>query len=180
MLNPRHDDISALLAGDKVAWTAFVARHADSVHWTIRRVLAPAGAEQDVADVFQDVFVRLHREDFRLLRRFDAARASLATYVKVIARTAAIDALRRRRPAISLEDAGRDALAVEPDIRERIKIPPDLLSPRQRLVVTLLYDREWDVRDVAAALGIDPQTVRSTHHKALTKLRQHFRDDGSA
>jgi RNA polymerase sigma-70 factor (ECF subfamily) len=39
----------------------------------------------------------------------------------------------------------------------------------------MLYDREMDVAEVAAALGIDPQTVRSAHHKAIVKLRTHFK-----
>jgi RNA polymerase sigma-70 factor (ECF subfamily) len=35
-----------------------------------------------------------------------------------------------------------------------------------------------DVADVAKALNIDPQTVRSTHHKAMLKLRAHFAVEG--
>jgi hypothetical protein len=31
-----------------------------------------------------------------------------------------------------------------------------------------------DPAEVGKALGIDPQTVRSMHHKALTRLRSHF------
>ena len=41
----------------------------------------------------------------------------------------------------------------------------------------MLYDREMDVAEIARALGIDPQTVRSTHHKAMIKLRAHFKAD---
>ena len=50
-----------------------------------------------------------------------------------------------------------------------------MLSPRQREILTMLYDREMEVAEIAAALGIDPQTVRSAHHKAMVKLRAHFR-----
>jgi RNA polymerase sigma-70 factor (ECF subfamily) len=32
-----------------------------------------------------------------------------------------------------------------------------------------------DVSEIAAVLGIDPQTVRSAHHKAMLKLRAHFK-----
>jgi DNA-binding NarL/FixJ family response regulator len=32
-----------------------------------------------------------------------------------------------------------------------------------------------EVSEVAFALGIDPQTVRSANHKAMIKLRAHFR-----
>jgi RNA polymerase sigma-70 factor (ECF subfamily) len=36
-----------------------------------------------------------------------------------------------------------------------------------------------DVAEIAAALGIDPQTVRSTHHKAMLKLRDYFAVEGN-
>jgi RNA polymerase sigma factor (sigma-70 family) len=52
------------------------------------------------------------------------------------------------------------------------------LSPRQREILAMLYDQEMDVAEIAAALGIDPQTVRSAHHKAMLKLRAHFKSDG--
>ena len=37
-----------------------------------------------------------------------------------------------------------------------------------------------EVAEIAASLGIDPQTVRSTHHKAMLKLREHFADSDTA
>ena len=65
----------------------------------------------------------------------------------------------------------------EPKTPEQVKIPPGLLSERQALVLRLLYDRDMDAAEVAAMLGIDSQTVRSTHHKALVKLRKYFADE---
>ena len=41
----------------------------------------------------------------------------------------------------------------------------------------MLYDRDMEVAEIAASLGIDRQTVRSAHHKAMLKLRAHFRED---
>ena len=55
-----------------------------------------------------------------------------------------------------------------------LKIPDGLLSPRQALVLELLYQRDLDPAEAADLLSVDPQTVRSMHHKALTKLRGHF------
>jgi RNA polymerase sigma-70 factor (ECF subfamily) len=65
-------------------------------------------------------------------------------------------------------------IAVGPKVPERIKIPPELLSPRQAVVLDMLYRRDMDVAEVAQVLAIDRQTVRSTHHKAMIKLRAHF------
>ncbi len=58
---------------------------------------------------------------------------------------------------------------------EKLKLPDALLSPRQREILGMLYDKEMDVAEIARALGIDPQTVRSAHHKAMVKLRAHFK-----
>jgi len=51
------------------------------------------------------------------------------------------------------------------------------LSGREREILAMLYDRDMDVAEIAGALGIDPQTVRSAHHKAMIKLRAHFKTD---
>ncbi|MBL8674031.1 MAG: hypothetical protein JNL07_04020, partial [Rhodospirillales bacterium] len=49
------------------------------------------------------------------------------------------------------------------------------LTDRQALVLKLLYDRDMDVAEAAGFLKVDAQTVRSTHHKAMLRLREHFR-----
>jgi len=65
--------------------------------------------------------------------------------------------------------------AVEPPPKS--KLPEALLSPRQREILGMLYDKEMEVAEIATTLGIDPQTVRSAHHKAMLKLRAHFKND---
>jgi DNA-directed RNA polymerase specialized sigma24 family protein len=37
----------------------------------------------------------------------------------------------------------------------------------------------WEVADVARFLRVDAQTVRSTKHKALSRLRSHFAGDAA-
>jgi RNA polymerase sigma-70 factor (ECF subfamily) len=166
------EELGRLVEGDKAAWNAFVARFAGLIVAAVHRVAGPV----DSADLVQDVFVRLCKDDFRLLRQFDPARASISTWLTIVARSVAHDGLRRRRaPGVPLDDVPETALAVEPSIPERIKIPPGLLSPRQELILSLIYEREMEVAEIAASLSIDAQTVRSTHHKAMLKLRAHFR-----
>ncbi len=141
---------------------------------SVRRVV---GSSAEVDDLVQDVFVRLCKDDCRLLRQYDPARAGLSTWLTVVARSVAHDGIRRKRMVTqTLDDTPEHLLAVEPAHREPVKIPDGLLSPRQSLVLTMLYEREMEVTEVAEALGIDAQTVRSTHHKAMIKLRTHFRE----
>jgi RNA polymerase sigma factor (sigma-70 family) len=163
----------ALLGGDKRAWDAFVRRYAGLIVAAVRSVSATG----DIEDFTQEVFVRLCKDNFRLLRTYDPARAGLSTWITIVARSTTRDALRRRRPESLPIDAVPEAqLAVafvEPV--QKLKLPEALLSPRQREILTMLYDREMDVAEVATTLNIDPQTVRSAHHKAMLKLRAHFK-----
>ena len=97
----------------------------------------------------------------------------------MVSRSVALDAVRRRRPpSVTLDDAPEAAVAVAAVEPTRLKIPAGLLSPRQELILTMLYDRDMDPTEIGTALGIDPQTVRSMHHKALTRLRGHFAPSG--
>ena len=164
----------ALLHGDPEAWEEFVRRYGGLIVAAVRS-LAPG----EIEDLTQDVFVRLCKDDFRLLRSYDPARASISTWLTIVARSTARDALRRRRAeAVPIESVPEARLAVDPvEPAIRLKLPEELLSPRQREILAMLYDREMDVAEIAQALGIDAQTVRSTHHKAMIKLRAYFKAD---
>jgi RNA polymerase sigma factor (sigma-70 family) len=165
-------DLAALTRGDKPAWDAFVRRYAGLILSAVRGV-AREGAE--IEDLVQEVFARLCKDDYRLIKAYDPARAGLTTWLTIIARSTARDALRRHRPPVMPLDAVPETqLAVEDRHAEPLKLPDELLSPRQKLVLSMIYDRDMDVAEIAAALKVDPQTVRSTHHKAMLKLRSHF------
>ena len=170
----QESELDALARGEKGAWDAFVRRYAGLVAAAVRGVAREAAEVEDLA---QEVFLRLCKDDFRLLRSYDPARAGLSTWITIVARSTARDALRRHRPVVVPIEAVPEArLAVDPvEPAHKLKLPEALLSPRQREILTMLYDREMEVSEIAKALGIDPQTVRSAHHKAMVKLRAHFK-----
>jgi len=166
----------ALFDGDGNAWQGFVRRYGGLIVAAVRGIAPTLG---EVDDLTQDVFVRLCKDQFRLLRSYDPARAALSTWLTIVARSTARDALRRRRAdSVPIENVPEAQLAVAPvEPVQKLKLPEALLSPRQREILGMLYDREMDVAEVARALQIDPQTVRSAHHKAMLKLRAHFKAD---
>ena len=172
-------DLRTLLTGNKRAWDGFVSAAAPLINAVVRRTLASYRlSEEDVMDAAQDVFVRLCASDYRLLKTYDPARAGLSTWLAVVARSAAIDHARRRRQAnVPLDDVPESSLGVEDRHVEKLKIPQGLLTERQILILRCLYDEEKDVAEVAQLLKIDAQTVRSTHHKALLRLRTHFQKE---
>ena len=142
----------ALLRGEKAAWDAFVRRYGGLVVAAVRGV---AMAQAEVEDLTQEVFVRLCKDDFRLLRNYDPERASLSTWLTIVARSTARDGLRRRRAeTVPLDSVPEAQLAIDPVMPvEKLKLPEALLSPRQREILAMLYDREMDVAEIARALG---------------------------
>ena len=179
-------DVRQCIRGDKAAWDALVGAYAGLIYAAVVRVLRARGAglaRDMIDDAVQDVYLRLVKDDFRLLRTFDPRRASLGTFLTVVARSTTLDGLRKNKgqalpldeaawqvpapegadPALAAERASAGALAA---------LPADVLSPRQKLVLTLMFDRGMDVAEIARFLGVDEQTVRSTKHKGLEKLRR--------
>jgi RNA polymerase sigma factor (sigma-70 family) len=170
--------VQALVAGDERSWGVFVERFYPVIASAVRKTFRTycAGLDDaDVEDVIQEVFLRLCKANCRLLRFYRPDRASLATWVHVIARSMALDFLRRRPvDTCTLDDEALDIAAEDEPPPATVEIPAEILSERQRVVMHLLYDREFSVASVAQMLSVDTQTVRSTRHKALVKLRRHF------
>ena len=167
--------LQACLDGDKHAWDSFVDRYAPVIYAAVRRVAGSTHDAADVEDVVQDVFLRLVRRDFHLLRTFDPARASLPTWLTLVARSVAIDAVRRRRTdAVCLEGLDPAVEPANPAEGDPIELPLNLLTTRQRLVLRMLFEQDLSVLEAARLIGVDEQTIRSTKHKALSRLRDHF------
>jgi len=165
--------VQRLLAGDRGLWEAFVKRVSPVVFSVIRNTLLSAGHDvEDAYDIMQELFVKICRDDFRLLRRYNPEKSRITTWLAFIARNLAVDHLRRSMPqALSFEEAHAE-LTDKGDIPiETASISFENLPPRQMLVMKLLYERDMDVREVAAFMGISEQSVRSARHKAIGKLR---------
>ena len=170
--------LAACLRGDPHAWERFVHRYAPVIVATVRRVLATRATDgSQVEDLTQDVFVRLVRDDYRLLRLFDPTRASLSTYIAVIADSTARDGLRRKRLATKPLESNREIACKDLTSDTPIELPRNLLSPRQELVLRMLFDRQMAVSEIAQVLGIAAGSVRSAKHKAISTLKRFLKRD---
>lgn len=134
------------------------------------RALGRSGAALD--EVIQDCFVRLCRDDFAALRRFDTERGKLSTWLGAVAAHTAADVLRRQAPAHeALDTVEEDELPSATDRNWHLELPKDLLTARQALVLTLLFEDDLDPDEVAQMLKVSTQTVRSIKHQGLARLR---------
>jgi RNA polymerase sigma-70 factor (ECF subfamily) len=128
-----------------------------------------------VEDVYQQVLL----EAWQRGRSFDPARASLRTWLATIARSRAIDHLRRRVPEPhdpSDAYAGRElGGASEPvtQLVDRVTLEQLLerLTPEEAEVVRLRWQVGFSQRQISTHTGVPLGTVKSRTASALRRLR---------
>jgi RNA polymerase sigma-70 factor (ECF subfamily) len=136
------------------------------------------GNDQAAQDLVQDTFVKL----WRTADRFDPLRGRVETWVLLVARSLAIDSIRRRvtearsleRIGVSPEEdpsPGPDDRVTIVDLTERAQQAMDALSPVQRSALELAYFGGRTVSEVAALEGIPLGTAKTRIHSALLRLR---------
>ena len=112
----------------------------------------------------------------RAWSRYDARRASVATWLLRIAQNALIDYHRRRRAVLAeLDDAGH---LPTPGPEERFAGSPELiealeqLGDREREVLALRYGGDLSGAEIAELLGLSLANVQQTSSRALRRLRE--------
>ena len=140
------------------------------------RMLGDRAAAEDVQQqVFTEVWQRAGA--------YDPRRAGLLTWVLTIARSRAIDHLRRRVPEprdpqlpdSRTVDAGADALL------ERWRLAQLLgrLPEAERTVLRLRFYEELSQSEITAATGIPIGTVKARMVRGLTRLREMIEAEGA-
>jgi RNA polymerase sigma factor (sigma-70 family) len=176
---PLKVDLEGCIHGKKEAWDQFVRACSALIHAAVKRSYGARPCPQhELEDRVQDVFVHLVQNEFRVLRNFDSKRASLSTYLTLVARSVAHQHGQKRRiDAVAMESF--ELRASSPQQSEPL---PALngLTERQQAVLQMLFEQGMTVEEAAHRLDVDPQTIRSTKHKALTRLRQGLRNSGNS
>jgi len=155
--------------GDTGAFAALVRLHQASVYSIGLRMLGRRDAAEDLA---QDVFLQLYR-------RLDSIESfeHLGFWLRRVAANLAIDRLRRRShaPTLPLESGEDIAAVVEPDadplMSRALAALLGELAPAARAVMVLRYQEDRDVAEIAAALEMPVNTVKSHIKRSLTALR---------
>jgi RNA polymerase sigma-70 factor (ECF subfamily) len=117
-------------------------------------------------DVLQQVFLQA----WQTAARYDPLRAPLSAWLTSIARSRALDMLRRRRKETPL--AARSGVDPPPQ-PERVDLLGALadLTALERRAVELNYFGGYPHREIAQLLGLPLGTVKSTIRRALQKMR---------
>lgn len=172
--------VARALAGSNNAWHKLVTRYEKRVYnYALRMV----GHPDDAFDLMQEVFVGVHRNLPGY--RGDGA---FAAWLFRIASFRCTDYLRRRRwhdefdetrapdngTASNPESATMATHANQAIMQALTHLPPD-----QRHVVELKFFQHFTFEDIAAQLGISPNTAKTRLYTALRKLKanEELRDE---
>ena len=183
---PREADarlMAALLRQESAAADALYARYAPRIYG-LGLVLLKDRA--DAEDLVQDTFLKVWRTG----SAFDPRRGSLDGWILLIARSLAIDLLRRRtveRKRLSslssvtdvTVELGPEWHTEQRDLIEHVLKSMHRLPPRQRSAVALAYLGERSSAQVAKSQGIPLGTVKNRIRAGIATLRRTLGEEGS-
>jgi RNA polymerase sigma-70 factor (ECF subfamily) len=148
-----------------------------SITWTLKRFSIVD--TQEVEDQFQEVFACLFEKGAGRLKGFDAAKAGLGTYLSVIARNRALNALRIRGPGtVELSDGIEDDRVVflaaieDSEMMARIRTLVAGFTANERLFYHLYFVESMPPEDVARVMAVSVESVYSKKAKLGDKLKR--------
>jgi RNA polymerase sigma-70 factor (ECF subfamily) len=159
---------------------AFDQLYVSTMHWLlacIRRIVDDGQAEDVLAEVYIQVW--------RSLSAYDETRAVPSAWLAMIARSRALDHLRRehhrggqgsadRNGDEVIGGEGPEELLTRSQEARLLRLSLAALDPHERLVLGLAYFRECTQPEIAAMTGLTLGMVKSVASRAQHKLRTHF------
>jgi RNA polymerase sigma factor (sigma-70 family) len=178
---------SSDLEADQRLMRSFAARDQGAADILYRRFagriyglgLVMLGSDAAAQDLVQDTFVKL----WRSADRYDRSRGKLETWVLLMARSLAIDAIRRRvlevrtlehvdRPTEADQEPGPDDRAATVDLTDRARRAMSSLPPEQRAALELAYLGGKTSAEISDLEGIPVGTAKTRIRAALLRLRE--------
>lgn len=159
--------------GDRAALRSVYDRTSSKLYGICLRL---TGSEDDAADALQDVYLTVWNK----AGRFEEGRASPITWLSLIARSRAIDLLRRRKgpaepieAALDIPDENPDALTLTSagEDRERLTHCLGELDERGATMVRAAFLDGLSYPQLAAREGVPLPTMKSWIRRALHRLK---------
>lgn len=164
-------------AGDGIAATRLVARHADA----LSRFVGSSRERFEVEELVQDTFVRA----FGAIDSFRGD-SSFRTWLFTIAKRLMLDRRRteaRKRVTSEVQESDAvseygalDAIIAE-EAAERVRVALDRLSPMQREVFLLRVQQGMAYREIAEVVGSTEGAARVHYHNAVETIKGCLKND---
>jgi RNA polymerase sigma factor (sigma-70 family) len=175
---PDNEIIRRVIQGEQNAYAELVTRYQNYV-FTMALKYVPR--REDAEELAQDVFVKA----YRFLSDFKGETARFSTWLYTITQNTCFSYLRKKRlPIDSLDDdktrPGMEQLEwqtgeqrMEQQSRQNtVKKAMKLLSRGDASILTLFYNAEQNLDEIAMILRIDPNTAKVRLHRARQRLKE--------
>jgi RNA polymerase sigma-70 factor (ECF subfamily) len=155
-----------LTSGDTLALGEVYDRYAGLVNGLALRILRDRAEAEDVV---QEVFVQIWRQ----AGRFDPARGTPEAWICTMARTRALDRLRRRASRREEPSESAPGATEAPRTEQALAVRKalDSLSPDQRRALELAYYEGLTQTEIAARLEEPLGTIKTRIRTAMIRLR---------
>jgi len=173
---PSGDELLAQArTGSESAFAALVREHQAMVFGLAYHFLQTRAQAEELA---QDVFLALHQN----LPRVESAR-HLVFWLRRVTSNRCIDSVRssqRRRelPITELHEPSVTQRFNDPLLGELLRTLVGELTPDARLVVTLRFQEDLDLSEIAAIIDMPVNTVKSHLRRSMDALRRKLADRG--
>jgi RNA polymerase sigma-70 factor, ECF subfamily len=181
MVENDHSIVRAVLAGDKDAYGALVARHSNTVFRVAYRI---TGDEADADEVVQESFLR----GYQRLESFES-RSQFSTWIYRIAVNCALNMVNKKKveatyqiaeeadPAqqqvqVADTSAGPERTLLSREIQALQATAMKNLTATERTAFILRHMEDRSTTEIATALGIAPNAAKQAVFRAVQKLRR--------
>jgi RNA polymerase sigma-70 factor (ECF subfamily) len=171
------DLISQVLQGDRMAYAEIIKKHQRFVFTLALRF---SKCREDAEEIAQDSFIKA----FRALATFKQ-NAKFSTWLYSIVYTTAMTFLRKKKldtqsiddetSLIQLEAYSSDHTVIDVEHKSKmqfVNLAISQLAPLDAAIITLFYQGEQSLEEIAQALGMESNTVKVKLHRARQRLRE--------
>ncbi len=129
--------VQKCIQGDKQYWDQFVDKYSHLIYSYINSVLRVKGLslqQDNVDDIFQDIFVLLTKDNFHKLKSFKGKNScSLASWLRQVTINFTISCTRRLKPVVSLDQEDDDELILKDIIADNSPAVGSALTQKERI-----------------------------------------------
>ncbi len=161
--------------GSESAFAAIVRQHQAMVFGLAYHFLQSRGQAEELA---QDVFLALHQN----LPRVESAR-HLVFWLRRVTSNRCIDSVRsaqrrREQPLDEMHEPSVSPRFSDPLLGALLRTSIAELAPDARIVVTLRFQEDLDMSEIAAITDMPVNTVKSHLRRSMEALRRKLKDKG--
>jgi RNA polymerase sigma-70 factor (ECF subfamily) len=166
-----HQLVRDMVKGDDTALAAFYDRHAARVLGMLIRM---TGRRDEAEDVLQEVFWQV----WRCANQYNPARSTPSVWIILIARSRALDEIRRRKAATALHEEDEPAIHTDPsldvqrhELARRVQTELDRLPEEQRQAVCLAFYDGLTHEEIAQSQKVPLGTAKTRIRLGMERLR---------